>query len=80
MDILYTWIDTGTQKERAKLYRNIDPDSITINTTTLCFAHPGAYTPGGNTAGMYQVPLIKNCAYFTSDPKQIEEYFYKKID
>lgn len=73
MDILRTWIDEDTGKEKAKIYYNIDPESITIVGLEIYFAHPGSYTPGGNTACMYRIP-IKGCPYITSDKEQIKAY------
>lgn len=79
MDILRTWIDADTKRERARLYRNIDPQSITINNLEVYFAHPGAYTPGGSSAGMYRVPLT-GCPYITTDPEQIKAYIAEHPD
>jgi hypothetical protein len=78
MDILRAWIGSDT-RERAKIYCNIDPESITINNLEICFAHPGAYTPGGSTAGMYRIP-IAGCPYITTDPEQIKSYLVKHPD
>ena len=79
MDILRSWIDAGTKRECAKIYHNIDPESITINNLELCFAHPGAYTPGGSIAGMYRIP-IAGCPYITTDPEQIKTYVAEHPD
>ncbi len=73
MDILRTWIDEDTGKERVKIYHNIAPESITIVGLEIYFAHPGSYTPGGNTANMYRIP-IKGCPYITADKEQIKAY------
>lgn len=79
MDILRLWIDTDTKRERAKIYHNIDPESITICNLEICFAHPGAYTPGGSTGGMYKIP-IAGCPYITTDPEQIKSYLAEHPD
>ena len=78
MDILRSWID-DTGKERAKIYHNIAPESMTIVNLELYFAHPGAYTPGGSTAGMYRIPLA-GCPYITTDPEQIKFYLADNPD
>lgn len=79
MDLLRSWIDADTKQERAKIYHNIDPESITINNLELFFAHPGAYTPGGSTAGMYRIP-IAGCPYITTDMEQIKAYVAEHPD
>lgn len=79
MDILRTWIDADTKRERAKIYHNIDPNSITIVGLEIYFAHPGAYTPGGSTAGMYRIP-VSGCPYITADAEQIKAYVTEHPD
>ena len=37
MDVLRTWVDKDSKQERAKLYRNIDPESICIVGHTIYF-------------------------------------------
>lgn len=73
MDILRTWIDSETGKEKAKLYRNIDPESISIIGLTIYFAHEGIHKKGSaTTAGHYKVPI--SCApYFITDPEMIKQ-------
>lgn len=73
MDILRAWIDKDTGKERAKIYHNIDPESITIVGLEIYFAHSGLYTPGGSTANMYRIP-IEGSPYITADKEQIKAY------
>lgn len=79
MDILRSWIDKDTKRERAKIYHNIDPESITIVGLEIFFAHPGAYTPGGNTANMCRIP-IQGCPYITADKEQIRSYVAEHPD
>lgn len=73
MDILTAWLDENTREERAKIYHNIDPESITIVGLEMHFAHPGVYTPGGSMANMYGIP-IRLCPYITTDKEQIKAY------
>lgn len=73
MDILRAWIDEDTGKERAKIYHNIDPESITIVGLEIYFAHPGSYTPGGSAANMCRIP-IEGSPYITADKEQIKAY------
>ena len=79
MDILRAWVDKETGKERAKIYHNIDPESITIVGLEIFFAHPGTYKPGGSTANMYRIP-IKGCPYITADKEQIKNYLLEHPD
>lgn len=73
MDMLRTWIDSETQKERAKLYRNIDPESICIVGLTMYFSHKGVHKRGdASTHGHYQIP-ITCCPYVITDPVLIEQ-------
>lgn len=73
MDILRSWVDKETGEEKAKIYHNIDPKSISIIGLEMFFAHPGTYTPGGSIANMYRIPL-KGCSYITADEEQIKTY------
>lgn len=73
MDILRTWIDKNSKQERAKLYRNIDPESIAIVGLTIYFAHEGVHKRGdASTHGHYQIP-ISGCPFFLTDPELIKQ-------
>lgn len=73
MDILRTWVDKDSKRERATLYRNIDPESIAIVGLTIYFAHEGVHKKGSaDIHEHYQIPLT-DCPYFVTDPILIKE-------
>lgn len=72
MDILITWFDAETKKEKAKIYHNIDKDSIAILGRTLHFAHPGCWQSGFSN-NRYCIDLI-DIMFMTTDPKEIKDY------
>lgn len=75
MDILRTWIPSGAEEgtEKAKLYRNIDPESLVIVGQTLYFAHSGCYRKGSTTTiDRYKVEL-NGCPMIITDPEIIQE-------
>jgi len=73
MDILRTWIDKDSKRERAKLYRNIDPESITIVGHRIYFAHMGVHEKGDpHTYNHYAIDLV-DCPYFLTDPELIKQ-------
>ena len=73
MNILRTWIDAETKQERAKLYRNIDPESICIVGHTIYFAHVGCRKKGiTTTSGHYRIELT-GCPFFVTDPEVIKQ-------
>lgn len=72
MDIYREWIDKDTRQTRARVYRNIDPDSIIINGGEILFAHPGAWH-GALSANRYHIPVRDGCAYWTTDPVVIKK-------
>lgn len=75
MNILYVWFDRESRQERAKLYRNIDPESIQITGGKMYFAHVGVHTPGAKIRhGHYEISVGSwNWAFVTTDQKEIEE-------
>lgn len=72
MDILITRWDEETRQEKAKIYHNIDKESIAILGKTLHFAHPGAWTSGYST-GRYCIEL-DSIMFVTTDSKEIKQY------
>ena len=72
MDVLRTWIDEDCGRERAKLYRNIDPESICIVGHTIYFAHNGCHHNGSpSTVGHYKIELT-GCPFLITDPEAIK--------
>ena len=73
MDILRTWIPSGAEEgtEKAKLYRNIDPESLVIIGDRVYFAHVGCYQPG-RTKNCYNITL-NQCDYIITHPDIIRE-------
>ena len=73
MDILRTWIPAGAEQgtEKAKLYRNIDPESLVIIGHRVYFAHVGCYHPG-RTENCYNISL-NQCDYIITNPDMIRE-------
>jgi len=69
MNILMTWIDENTEGERAKLYRKIDPESISIIGHRVYFAHYGAWHTN-SLHGRYQIDLDR-CNHIMCDPEMI---------
>jgi len=73
MNILYVWFDRESNQERAKLYRNIDPESIQITSKKMYFAHVGVHTPGAKIRhGHYEIS-VGSWTFVTADQKEIEE-------
>ena len=73
MNILYVWFDRESRQERAKLYRNIDPESIQITSGSMRFAHVGVHTPGAKIRhGHYEIS-VGSWTFVTADQKEIEE-------
>jgi hypothetical protein len=73
MDVLRTWVDKDSMQERAKLYRNIDPESICIVGHTIYFAHAGCHKKGTTTMiGHYRIELT-DCPFFVTDPEVIKQ-------
>ena len=73
MDILRTWIDKDSKQEMAKLYRNIDPESIAIVGLTIYFAHEGVHQQGNPTTTAHYKIELKDCPYLITDPILIKE-------
>ena len=71
MDILRVWIAPGEDTEKARLYKNIDPESICIIGHRVYFAHVGTYTPG-KTYNCYNITL-ENCDFIITNPDMIQE-------
>jgi hypothetical protein len=65
MDILRQYKHAGSGRNRARLYRNIDPESIYIINSELCFRHYGATC-------YYVVKINKKENYFMN-PDEIRE-------
>ena len=73
MDVLRTWVDKDSRQERAKLYRNIDPESICIVGHTIYFAHAGCYKKGTTTTiDHYRIELT-DCPFFITDSEVIKQ-------
>ena len=73
MDILRTWVDMDSKRERATLYRNIDPESIAIAGLTIYFAHKGVHKKGSADIHEYYNIPISDCPYLVTDPELIKQ-------
>ena len=78
MDILVTQFCEKTKNEEAKIFHNIDKDSIAIDGLVLYFAHPGSWESGRNSH-RYQINLRK-ILYVTTDPEEIQNYIDEHKD
>lgn len=73
MDILGTWVDSESKEERAKLYRNIDPESICIVGHTIYFAHVGCHKKGTTTTSEHYRIELTGCPFLVTDPEVIKQ-------
>jgi hypothetical protein len=73
MDILRTWVDSESKEERAKLYRNIDPESICIVGHTIYFAHVGCHKKGTTTTSEHYRIELTGCPFLVTDPEVIKQ-------
>ena len=71
MDILRVWIPKNEKTEKARLFKNIDPESIVIIGNRIYFAHVGCYHPGktDNCCCIYN----EDCNYMVTNPEMIKE-------
>lgn len=72
MDILRIWYEGDDARERAKIYHNIDPASITITNGKMYFAHPGTWD-AKMISNRYQIPLDR-LSTVSTDPEWIKGY------
>lgn len=68
MDIAYKFHKDG--QEMARVYRNIDPESILVVGGKIYFAHFGCWY-ADTFSGRYQLPAAIGPDYITTDPVEI---------
>lgn len=68
MDILLKQYDG--ERERTRVYHNIDPNSLVVQGKNVYFAHPDCWL-SGNCANRYRIE-IGGMDYLSSDPEDIE--------
>ena len=68
MDILCKKYDG--ERERTRVYHNIDPNSLVIQGGSVYFAHPDCWL-SGNCANRYRIGL-GGLDYISSDPEDVE--------
>lgn len=68
MDILLKQYDG--ERERTRVYHNIDPNSLVVQGRSVYFAHPDCWL-SGNCTNRYRI-MIGGMDYFTTDPAEIE--------
>lgn len=68
MDILVKTYDG--ERERTRVYHNIDPNSLVVQGRSVYFAHPDCWL-SGNCANRYRIDL-GGMDYLSSDPEDVE--------